>query len=271
MTTLTDKEWCELLTFQPDLAAAAKEDPRVEAGIKALYALLDHRTTELAAQKRENSRLYVDIELRNSDNAKLRELLSVMLSKVNRDEIYKHDLVALAMDGAVATDGCHTDVGTKLRLAIVAREAEASELIEALEWCGGSNEFAPGGTARAGWEKGVLPLLRKHRRPTPQTIATEQAEEPPKDEMDERVPLTVEQAMALLDVQDGHVHTFLGGSILIGADWPAEAARQCFEKNGVELAGEQATKMRHGIVSFEGGARAVFFATKEGAAAQVAS
>jgi hypothetical protein len=51
----------------------------------------------------------------------LEELLLTMLSKVNRDEIYKHDLVALAMDGAVATDGCHTDVGSKVRAMLAGR------------------------------------------------------------------------------------------------------------------------------------------------------
>lgn len=92
-------------------------------------------------------------------------------------------------------------------------------------------------------------------------------------ELDERVPLTVEQAMALLDVQEGRVHTFVnpGAGVLVGADWTVEQARQCFEANGVELAGEEATAMRHGVAAFESGRRAVFFATKVDALAQVAS
>ena len=93
------------------------------------------------------------------------------------------------------------------------------------------------------------------------------------DESDERVPLTVEQAMELLDVQHGKVHTFLnpGAGMLVGADWPVKAVRKCFEENGVELAGEQATQMGHGVVSIEAGSRAVFFATKKDAKAAVAS
>jgi hypothetical protein len=138
---------------------------------------LAFRDKELDFYKRENNRLYVDIEMRNTENARLRELLAVMLSKVNRDEIYKHDLIAIAMDGAAATEGCHTDVGTKLRLAIAARETEISELIGALEWCSGSKDFAPDGTARVGWEKVVVPLFRKHRHPTPQTVAASLAED----------------------------------------------------------------------------------------------
>ncbi|HXD98234.1 MAG TPA: hypothetical protein VN646_16920 [Candidatus Acidoferrum sp.] len=33
-------------------------------------------------------------------------------------------------------------------------------LYEALEWCGGSPDFAPGGQARAGWQRAVKPLMR---------------------------------------------------------------------------------------------------------------
>jgi hypothetical protein len=93
-----------------------------------------------------------------------------------------------------------------------------------------------------------------------------------KEEVDERVPLTVAQAMAVLDVQDGHVHTFLnpGAGMLVGADWTIEKARRCFEVNGVELAGAGATGMGHGLVAIERG-RAVFFATKPDALARVAS
>jgi hypothetical protein len=93
-----------------------------------------------------------------------------------------------------------------------------------------------------------------------------------RDETDERVPLTVEQAMGVLDEKDGYVHTFLnpGAGMLVGADWTVEKARKCFEKHGVELAGDGATSMGHGIVAIEHG-RAVFFATKSDALAQVAS
>jgi len=47
-------------------------------------------------------------------------------------------------------------------------EDENKRLREALIWCGGSPDFCPGGQARIGWEKLVIPLLspkprnRKH-------------------------------------------------------------------------------------------------------------
>lgn len=37
------------------------------------------------------------------------------------------------------------------------------ELLDALQWCGGSGDFSPEGKAHEGWEKVVIPLLRKHR------------------------------------------------------------------------------------------------------------
>ena len=93
------------------------------------------------------------------------------------------------------------------------------------------------------------------------------------DEVNERVPLTVEQALSMLNVKDGErVHTFTnpGVGMLCGADWTLARARKCFEENGVEVAGEQASSMKHGVVSIERG-RAVFFETKENALAEVAS
>ncbi len=38
-------------------------------------------------------------------------------------------------------------------------EEVLDEYIEALIWCGGSNDFAIGGQARTGWEKDVVPLI----------------------------------------------------------------------------------------------------------------
>lgn len=35
------------------------------------------------------------------------------------------------------------------------------ECREALLWCSGSQDFAPGGQARKGWEKNIIPLLAK--------------------------------------------------------------------------------------------------------------
>lgn len=34
------------------------------------------------------------------------------------------------------------------------------EYRSALIWCSGADEFQPGGEARAGWERGCLPLLQ---------------------------------------------------------------------------------------------------------------
>lgn len=81
----------------------------------------------------------------------------------------------------------------------------------------------------------------------------------------ERVKLTVEQFEQMLDVRDGRVHTFRqGGMVLIGADWDLEQAIASARKHGAELAGEQATAMRHGAVVIDG-AGPVFFATRDGA------
>ena len=46
------------------------------------------------------------------------------------------------------------------------------ELAEALTWCGGSNDFAPGGVAHEGWVNTVLPLLR---RAAQEQVAAERA------------------------------------------------------------------------------------------------
>jgi len=35
------------------------------------------------------------------------------------------------------------------------------ETLRALEWCGGSGDFSPGGKARVGWRRYVLPLLKR--------------------------------------------------------------------------------------------------------------
>ncbi len=37
--------------------------------------------------------------------------------------------------------------------------ARVAELEEALVWCGGSADFAPGGQARIGWETMCMPLI----------------------------------------------------------------------------------------------------------------
>ncbi len=86
---------------------------------------------------------------------------------------------------------------------------------------------------------------------------------------DERVMLTVEQALGALDLKGGNVHTFMNpGGMLVGTTRTVAEAKRCFEQNGVELAGELAVRMGHGVVSFDGGCR-VFFATKPEALVQV--
>jgi hypothetical protein len=40
---------------------------------------------------------------------------------------------------------------------------DAEDLSENLVWCGGSYDFAVGGQARTGWERGVMPTLATHR------------------------------------------------------------------------------------------------------------
>jgi len=91
-------------------------------------------------------------------------------------------------------------------------------------------------------------------------------------EMDERVHLTVEQAMGMLDVKGTRVHTLVNPAVnmMVGADWDVEQVRACFEENGVELAGHTATSMGHGLASKDRG-RWVYFATREGSKAEVAS
>ncbi len=45
---------------------------------------------------------------------------------------------------------------------LFAPDERVSELVEALEWCSGSADFAPEGKARKGWVKLCQPLLRQH-------------------------------------------------------------------------------------------------------------
>lgn len=42
------------------------------------------------------------------------------------------------------------------------KNKEIDNLVEALFWCSGSQDFAPGGLARSGWEKICKPLLQKY-------------------------------------------------------------------------------------------------------------
>jgi hypothetical protein len=75
--------------------------------------------------------------------------------------------------------------------------------------------------------------------------------------MTERVQFSADEAMERLEIiqydqGDGlqpHVHTFrVAGGMMLGAHWGAEDLRKAIEKHGVELAGPEATAMRHGLV-----------------------
>lgn len=53
---------------------------------------------------------------------------------------------------------------TLVQMKIHANEqaAEIERLRDALIWCGGSQDFSPGGIAREGWERVVHPLITPH-------------------------------------------------------------------------------------------------------------
>ena len=48
---------------------------------------------------------------------------------------------------------------TELELDNLRLLSLVEKLVEALQWCGGSDAFALEGEARHGWERGILPLL----------------------------------------------------------------------------------------------------------------
>lgn len=91
----------------------------------------------------------------------------------------------------------------------------------------------------------------------------------------ERVTLTVEEAVARLDVTPDYdngsgpqdcVHTFRNSSfMLIGAHWTVPDLRALMERYGVEEAGAQATAAHHGLVVIDDHGP-LFIATKRGAA-----
>ncbi len=79
--------------------------------------------------------------------------------------------------------------------------------------------------------------------------------------MDERKVLTTEEAIAMLP--DGEtVHTFRqAAGMLLGADWKREYVIQAIKDNKVELSGEVATNMGHGMV-INGKEGHIFVATR---------
>lgn len=80
-------------------------------------------------------------------------------------------------------------------------------------------------------------------------------------------PVTLEQATAMLP-EGEDIHTFVQarqtvfGLSLIGADVSRETILKHFVDDGVELSGEMATGMKHGLVYFDGD-EPIFVATKE--------
>lgn len=66
---------------------------------------------------------------------------------------------------------------------------------------------------------------------------------------DERVSISVTEAVERLKVIDGFVHTFRSApGFLIGADWPLDELRKAMEEYGVEEAGDMARAVHHNLV-----------------------
>lgn len=64
--------------------------------------------------------------------------------------------------------------------------------------------------------------------------------------------ITLEKALDLIPESE-YVHTFLNpNGMLIGADWSRELVIEKIKKHGVQLSGEQATRMHHGLVIYDG-------------------
>jgi hypothetical protein len=69
---------------------------------------------------------------------------------------------------------------------------------------------------------------------------------------DDRKPLSRDDVDKLLAPGD-RVHTFKqAGPVLVGCDWDREDLLAQAERGGAELAGEQATAMKHGVVVWDG-------------------
>jgi hypothetical protein len=96
---------------------------------------------------------------------------------------------------------------------------------------------------------------------------------PPPREPDDRENITLEEALAALDIREGdRVHSFIpvGGAALVGADWGLAQVRDAIEQHGAEISGPNALAMRHGVTIRDlpdplpsGGVMPIFFATRE--------
>lgn len=81
---------------------------------------------------------------------------------------------------------------------------------------------------------------------------------------EERVFLTPKQAMELIPDSE-NIHTFINNvpSMFVGADWSRNAIQKLFETGKeLELAGERATNMKHGITVIDITGQRLFVATK---------
>ncbi len=88
----------------------------------------------------------------------------------------------------------------------------------------------------------------------------------PTETEQEKAHLTPEQLDAIMPAGQ-MVHTFMeAGNMLLGAEWERQKLLKEAKENGAELAGEQATALKHGAVVWimRGTNRIpVFVATKE--------
>lgn len=81
-----------------------------------------------------------------------------------------------------------------------------------------------------------------------------------------RKVLAVDDAETLLPEGDT-VHTFRANGV--GADWSKERILQRIRTNGVELSGEYARKMNHGLCSFDEANGWLFIETRRASEAEV--
>jgi hypothetical protein len=89
--------------------------------------------------------------------------------------------------------------------------------------------------------------------------------------MEEKVLLSYDQAVAMLEDGDGDVHVFMNpAGMLIGADWRREQVLKMLKVGKCELGGEMCKKMGHGLVCAHQG-KYHFVQTKKATAEMVES
>lgn len=131
---MTDERWAELRSwtwFKEAQAEVTIELDRSRAAEASLRADLAFEQAWRAASELGDAcdELQVVRTERDAAVARIAELeaaVRVDLGRADRDAIYRHDLKALAADGA--SDGCHTDVGTIVRIRLAGLQAELAEL-----------------------------------------------------------------------------------------------------------------------------------------------